>query len=92
MASLISQHSHLLSHLRIYCGQCNWVRRSLCGSNTAPYYRTFLMNKKEIKIKQLWERGVRDPSVIAKKLGYTGSAITAAIEKILLFIKDNKLN
>lgn len=38
------------------------------------------MNKKEGKVARLWERGIRDPRVIAQKLGYTGSAMTVGVE------------
>lgn len=40
------------------------------------------MNKKNARIKKLWERGVRDPHIIAKKIGYTGNAVTAGIERV----------
>ncbi len=40
------------------------------------------MNAKNERIKKLWERGIRDPKVIAKKLGYSGNAITAGIERV----------
>ena len=40
------------------------------------------MNAKNERIKKLWERGVRDPRIIAKKIGYTGNAITAGIERV----------
>lgn len=40
------------------------------------------MNKKNERIRKLWERGVRDLSVIARKIGYNGGAITAGIERV----------
>jgi len=40
------------------------------------------LNKKDEKIKRLWERGVRDQTVLARKLGYTGNATTAGIDKV----------
>lgn len=40
------------------------------------------MNKKEDKVKRLWERGVRDLSVLARKIGYKGNATTAGIDKV----------
>lgn len=39
-------------------------------------------NQKNERIKKLWERGVRDPKIIAKKIGYGGSALTAGIERV----------
>lgn len=40
------------------------------------------MNKKNERVKKLWERGVRDLSVLARKIGYNGSANTAGIERV----------
>lgn len=40
------------------------------------------MNHKDERIRKLYERGVTDPKVIARKLGYTGNAITAGIERV----------
>lgn len=40
------------------------------------------MNHKNERIKKLWDRGVRDPRIIAKKIGYTGNSITAGIERV----------
>lgn len=39
-------------------------------------------NHKNEKVRKLWERGVRDPRIIAKKIGYTGNAITAGITRV----------
>lgn len=41
-----------------------------------------MQNKKNEKIRKLWERGVRDPKIIAKKLGFTGNAMTSGIERV----------
>ena len=41
-----------------------------------------MFNKKDAKIKKLVERGVYDPKVIAHKLGYTGNALVAGIERV----------
>lgn len=40
------------------------------------------MNKRTEKIARLWDRGVTDPRVIALKLGYSGAALTAGIERV----------
>jgi hypothetical protein len=40
------------------------------------------MNSKNERIRKLWERGVTDPKVIARKLGYSGAALTAGIERV----------
>lgn len=40
------------------------------------------MNKKDEKIKKLFDRGVTDPKLIARKLGYSGGATTAGIERV----------
>lgn len=40
------------------------------------------MNKKELKIKKLVDRGVYDPKTIAQKLGYKGNALTHGIEEV----------
>lgn len=39
-------------------------------------------NAKNERIKKLWDRGVRDPRIIAKKIGYSGAALTAGIERV----------
>ena len=39
-------------------------------------------NKKDERIRKLWERGITDPRAIAKKLGYSGGAVTAGIERV----------
>lgn len=40
------------------------------------------MNKKDARIKRLWDKGVTDPKVIAQKLGYKGNALTSGIEDV----------
>lgn len=40
------------------------------------------MNKKNEKVRKLWERGITDPRIIAQKLGYNGNAMTAGIERV----------
>lgn len=40
------------------------------------------MNKKNEKIIKLWERGITDFAVIARKLGYTGNSIQSGIERV----------
>ena len=39
-----------------------------------------MSNKKNEKVRRLWERGITDPRIIAQKLGYTGNSMTAGIE------------
>jgi hypothetical protein len=39
-------------------------------------------NHKDLKVKKLIERGVTDPKTIARKLGYTGNATQAGIERV----------
>lgn len=46
------------------------------------------MNKKEQKIRKLWDRGITDPRVIAQKLGYSGNALTAGTEKVNEALKN----
>jgi len=41
-----------------------------------------MANSKDERVKKLWERGVRDLSVIARKLGYDGAARAAGIERV----------
>lgn len=50
------------------------------------------MTKKEEKIKRLWGRDIKDPAIIAKKLGYSGNALTAAIKEIKEIIINLKLH
>lgn len=50
------------------------------------------MTKKEEKIKRLWERGIKDLTLIAKKLGYTGNALTPAVAEIRGIIIKFKLH
>ncbi len=40
------------------------------------------MNHKDERIRKLWERGVRDHKVIAKKLGFGGSAMDKGLERV----------
>jgi len=49
------------------------------------------MNKKDERVRKLWERGVTDPRVIARKLGYEGNAMTAGIERVNDAIKRLQL-
>lgn len=48
------------------------------------------MNKKNAKIQKLWDRGVQDPRVIAKKLGFSGNALTAGIERVREYLIQEK--
>lgn len=41
-----------------------------------------MANKKDERIRKLWERGIRDLATIAKKLGYSGNAVTSGIERV----------
>lgn len=49
-------------------------------------------NKKDERVKKLWDRGVRDMSTLARKLGYTGGAIQAGIERVKEAIVRMKLH
>lgn len=49
-------------------------------------------NKKNLKIKKLWDRGVTDLSIIARKIGYTGNAITAGVERVKEGLKAQGVN
>lgn len=40
------------------------------------------MNKKDERIRHLWERGIRDPRQLARKLGYTGGQTDAGIGRV----------
>lgn len=40
------------------------------------------MNKKDERIRKMIARGITDPREIAKKLGYTGGAMVAGIERV----------
>ena len=53
----------------------------------SPIPQQKFMNHKNERIKKLWERGVRDPAIIARKIGYTGNAITAGIERVKQALK-----
>ena len=46
-----------------------------------------MSNKKDQRIEKMWKRGITDPKVIARKLGYTGEAITNGIERVLEGLK-----
>ena len=35
-----------------------------------------------MRIQAMWERGVRDRKVIAKKLGYKGGSMTAGLQRV----------
>ncbi len=48
------------------------------------------MNKKDERIRKLWERGVTDLPSIARKLGYA-AALTAGIERVKQALKRLKL-
>lgn len=50
------------------------------------------MNTKDERIKKLWERGVRDPKVLARKLGFTGEATQKGIERVHEGLKRLKLS
>lgn len=55
------------------------------------------MNKKDERIRKMIDRGVTDSKVIARKLGYTGSALSSGIERVeeakkRIFKKDEKKN
>lgn len=50
------------------------------------------MTKKEEKIKRLWDRDIKDPSILAKKLGYTGNALTSGIKEVREIIIKLKLH
>ena len=49
------------------------------------------MNKKEEKVKRLWNKGTKDLTILAKRLGYSGNSLTAGIEKVREIIHINKL-
>jgi len=49
------------------------------------------MNPKDARIKALWDRGVRDPKIIARKLGFSGNATTKGIERVMEGLKRLKL-
>lgn len=49
------------------------------------------MSKLDDKIQRLWDRGICDPRVIAKKLGYSGNSLTAGIERVKEHLIQNKL-
>lgn len=40
------------------------------------------MNKKDERVRKLMARGITDPRMLAHKLGYTGSATVAGIERV----------
>ena len=39
-------------------------------------------NKKDERVRKLWERGVYDRHVLARKLGYTGGAHEKGLERV----------
>ena len=41
-----------------------------------------MANKKDQRVEKLWRRGVTDLTVLARKLGYSGNATTAGIERV----------
>ncbi len=41
-----------------------------------------MFNAKDQRVKNLWEKGMRDLSAIARKLGYDGSARQKGIERV----------
>lgn len=49
------------------------------------------MSKLDDKIQRLWDRGICDPRVIAKKLGYSGNSLTAGIERVKEHLIEAKL-
>lgn len=40
------------------------------------------MNKKDIRVKKMLDRGIRDLKIIARKLGYEGNALASGIERV----------
>lgn len=40
------------------------------------------MNHKDERIRKLYNRGITDPKVIARKIGYSGNSLTAGIERV----------
>lgn len=46
------------------------------------------MNKKNARIEKLWRQGIRDPKIIAKKLGLLDDARVIQGLKTLGYIKD----
>jgi hypothetical protein len=50
------------------------------------------MNKKNEKIKKLWDKGERDIVRIAHKLGYTGNSTNLGIERVKEGIQVMKLH
>lgn len=48
------------------------------------------MTKTQKKVRSLLERGITDPAVIARKLGYKGSALTAGIVRVKQIIEEVK--
>lgn len=41
-----------------------------------------IKSRKDRKILQCWKRGIEDPKIIAKKIGYSGDALTSGIERV----------
>lgn len=50
------------------------------------------LNKKDERVRKLWERGIRDKSLLARKLGFTGEATRAGIERVNQAIINLKLH
>lgn len=50
------------------------------------------LNKKEEKIRRLWEKGIRDYTILAKRLGYSGNSLTVGVEKVREIISRLKLH
>lgn len=55
---------------------------------TPQSYRRPMINKKDLKVKKLYERGIVEPRTIAKKLGYSGEAVQSGIERVLQAFKN----
>lgn len=53
--------------------------------------KTMSFNKKDERIRKLWERGVRDLATLARKIGYAGNATTAGIERVKEALKRMQL-
>lgn len=48
-------------------------------------------NAKDERIRKLWERGMRDPKLIARKLGFSGEATSKGIARVHEGIERLKL-
>lgn len=49
------------------------------------------INKKDERVRKLWEKGIRDKKTLARKLGYSGNAMIVGIERVEEAIKRMKL-